>query len=179
MKKALIIIDIQNDYFENGSMPLVGSDKACEKAKFVLDKFRSENMPVVHVKHVATRQTATFFLPDTTGAEIHKILQPLDNEKIIIKHYPNSFRETGLLDYLKENDVSDLVICGMMTHMCVDATVRAAKDFGFNITLIGDACATKNQEIMGKIVNAEDVQNSFLAALSYFYADVVNCQDLF
>ncbi len=99
------------------------------------------------------------------------------NEKVIVKHYPNSFRETDLLDHLKSLHITDLVLCGMMTHMCVDATTRAAKDFGLTCTVIGDACATKNMEINGQMVKAIDVQNSFLAALNYFYSTVVTTKD--
>jgi len=172
MKTALIVIDIQNDYFDKGTMALVGSDKASENARLLLDRFRADCLPLIHIQHIATRPTATFFLPNTKGAEIHDNVKPLGQEKVIVKHYPNSFRETELLDYLKSKNITDLVICGMMTHMCVDATARAAKDFGFNLVLIGDACATKDQEINGQIVKAEEVQKSFLAALNYFYATV-------
>ncbi|OFX68790.1 MAG: isochorismatase [Bacteroidetes bacterium GWE2_29_8] len=161
MNTALIIIDIQNDYFEEGKMTLAGSLKASENAKLILNKFREGNMPIIHVQHIATRDTATFFLPNTNGADFHNNVKPLEHEKTIIKHYPNSFIETSLLDYLKSNNISNLVICGMMTHMCVDATTRAAKDLGFNIVLISDACATKELEIEGQKVRAEDVQNSF------------------
>lgn len=172
MKTALIIIDIQNDYFENGTVTLVGSDKAGNNANLILERFRMDNLPIIHIQHIATRPAATFFLPNTKGAEIQDNVKPLGQEKIIVKHYPNSFRETALLDYLKSKNITDLVICGMMTHMCVDATTRAAKDFGFNIVLIGDACATKDLEINGQIVKAEEVQKSFLASLNYFYATV-------
>jgi nicotinamidase-related amidase len=172
LKTALIVIDIQNDYFDKGTMTLAGSDKASENARLLLDRFRADSLTIVHIQHIATRPTATFFLPNTKGAEIHDNVKPLGQEKVIVKHYPNSFRETELLDYLKGKNIKDLVICGMMTHMCIDATVRAAKDFGFNIVLIGDACATKDQEINGQKVNAEEVQKSFLAALNYFYANV-------
>jgi nicotinamidase-related amidase len=172
MKEGLIIIDIQNDYFDMGTMTLVNSDNACKNAKLLLDRFRSKNLPVIFIQHIATRPSATFFLPNTKGSEIHKIVNPMENEKVIIKHLPNSFKETDLLDFLKEKQITDLVICGMMTHMCVDATTRAAKDFGFNITVIGDACATKDLEINGQIVIASEVQNSFLAALNYFYSTV-------
>jgi nicotinamidase-related amidase len=172
MKIALIIIDIQNDYFDKGTMQLVGSDKASNNAKLILEHFRKNNLPIIHVQHIAATPTATFFLPNTKGVGIHDNVKPLEQEKVIAKHYPNSFRETELLDYLKDKNITDLVICGMMTHMCIDATVRAAKDFGFNIILIGDACATKDQEINGCIVKAGEVQNSFLAALNYFYATV-------
>ncbi|MDM8159952.1 cysteine hydrolase family protein [Labilibaculum sp. K2S] len=177
MKKALIIIDIQNDYFENGTMTLVHSDKACRKAKLLLDKFRAEALPVIFIQHIATRPDALFFLPNTKGAEIHQTISPLKSEKIVVKHYPNSFRETDLMQYLEETQTTDLVICGMMTHMCVDATTRAAKDFGFNISVIGDACATKDLEYNGKIVEANEVQNSFLSALNYFYSTVQTTEE--
>lgn len=178
MDTALILIDIQNDYFENGTMTLVGSDKAILNAHLILNEFRIKNQLIVHIQHISTRLDATFFLPDTNGVKIHKNVEPLDNEKIIIKHYPNSFRDTELMDLLKKNNVSNLVICGMMTHMCIDATTRAAKDFGFNISLIGDACATKDLEIGGQTVKAEEVQKSFLAALNYFYATVKTTKEL-
>jgi len=176
MNTALIIIDIQNDYFENGTMTLVDSDKASNNAQLVLERFRAESLPIIHIQHIATRPTATFFLPKTKGAEIHDNVKPLGQEKVIIKHSPNSFKDTELLDYLRNNNITDLVICGMMTHMCVDATTRAAKDFGFNIILIGDACATKDLEVNGQIVKAEEVQKSFLAALNYFYTSVKTAQ---
>jgi nicotinamidase-related amidase len=176
MKTALIIIDIQNDYFDKGTMPLVEVNKAGNNARLILESFRAAGLPVIHIQHIAARPTAAFFLPDTTGAEIHDIVKPFENEKIIVKHYPNSFRETELLDYLKCNNITDLVICGMMTHMCIDATTRAAKDFGLNIILIEDACATRNLEFNGKVIKAEEVHKSFLAALNYFYATVKTTQ---
>lgn len=176
-QKALVIIDIQNDYFMGGNMPLVGSDEAVLNAKLVLEQFRNAGLPVIHIQHVSDRPGATFFVPGTRGVEIHSEVAPLNNEKIIVKHFPNSFRETGLQDYLKELGISDLVICGMMTSMCVDATTRAAKDFGYNCTVIGDACAAPNLEINGKTVSGENVHNAFLAALNYFYATVVNAKD--
>ncbi len=176
MKTALIIIDIQNDYFDKGNMPLVDSLKACENSRLILNWFRGNNLPVIHVQHIATRPESSFFLPNTMGVEIHENVNPLENEKVILKNYPNSFWETELLNYLKSKNIIDLVVCGMMTHMCVDATVRAAKDLGFNITLIGDACATRDLEINQQTVKAKDVQNSFLAALDYFYATIQSAQ---
>lgn len=172
MKTALLIIDIQNDYFDKGTNPLTGSDKASENARLILTKFREESLPVIHIQHIATKPSATFFLQGTKGAEIHDNVKPLESEKLIIKHSPNSFQGTELLEYLKSKNITDLVICGMMTHMCVDATVRAAKDFGFNIILIGDACATKDLDLNGQTVKAEEVQTSFLAAINYVYAIV-------
>lgn len=177
MNTALILIDIQNDYFEGGAMTLDGSEKASSNAKLLLNHFRSKGLPVLHVHHIATRPTATFFVPNTKGAEIHANVAPLADEKVVVKHFPNSFRETDLQDWLSSNEITNLTICGMMTHMCVDATVRAAKDLGYECTLVADACATKNLEIQNVVVNAKDAHNSFTAALSYFYATVTNTEE--
>jgi nicotinamidase-related amidase len=174
MNTALLIIDIQNDYFKGGTNTLSGSENASINARRILDKFRAEGLPIVHIQHIAISPTATFFLPETLGAEIHSKVKPLENEKIIVKHFPNSFRNTELLSYLQSINITDLVICGMMTHMCVDATVRAAKDYGFKCVVIGDACATKDLEIYGEKVKASEVQKSFLAALNYFYSTAKN-----
>ena len=176
MKTALLLIDIQNDYFENGTMALVGSDKASENTKLILERYRANHQTITHIQHIATNPNTTFFRPNTTRAEINNSVKPLNIEKVIVKHYPNSFRDTELADYLKSKNISNLVICGMMTHMCVDATTRAAKDMGYDIVLIGDACATKDQEINGQKVKAEEVQKSFLAALNYYYSTVLTTQ---
>lgn len=170
--KALLIIDIQNDYFDGGANPLDRSMEASRNAARILEHFRNTDLTVVHIQHLSTRPGSTFFIPGTPGADIHPNVQPVDGEKVIQKNYPNSFRETGLLNYLADNNITDLIICGMMTHMCVDATVRAAKDYGFQITLIGNACATKQLSVNGNNVEAADVQTAFLAAMDYFYATV-------
>jgi nicotinamidase-related amidase len=175
-KRALIIIDIQNDYFENGALPLVNPVEASSNVKKVLQYFREKNLPIAHIQHVSP-DGAPFMVLGTKGAEIHENVKPLDREKVFQKNYPNSFRETGLLDYLKKNEVTDVVITGMMTHMCVDATVRAAFDFEYKCTVIGDACASRDLEINGKTVKADDVHHAFLAALEFFYADIKSTEE--
>lgn len=177
MKKALVIIDIQNDYFENGRMALVGAEEASLKAAKVLQECRKENIPIVYIQHINDREGAPFFIPDTEGVEIHKNVKPLDNEKIIIKHWPNSFRETELLPYLNSLGIKELIICGMMTHMCIDTTVRAARDLGFINLLIEDACATLNLKIKQEEIEAKNVHNSFIAALNGTFATVINTEE--
>lgn len=177
-QSALILIDIQNDYFEGGANPLVGSLEASLKAKQVLNHFREIKSWVVHVQHLSTRPGSTFFIPDTNGAAIQSNVAPLKTETVITKHFPNSFRETGLLEYLKSNSITHLVIAGMMTHMCLDATVRAAKDYGFECTVVSDACATKDLTIQGNHVASQDVNHAFLAALNYYYATVITATEV-
>jgi nicotinamidase-related amidase len=177
MKTALLLIDIQNDYFPNGKMELVNSISAGENAKKVLNKFRQNNDLIVHIQHIAAHPEATFFLPDTYGCEIHDLVKPENDEKVIIKYFPNSFHQTELLEYLKTNKIEKIVIAGMMTHMCVDATTRAAKDFDFVLEVIADACATRDLEINNKTANAEDVQTAFLSALKFYYSEITETSD--
>ncbi|MGW8250953.1 MAG: cysteine hydrolase family protein, partial [Anaerolineales bacterium] len=157
-----------------GKMELAGSPQACQRAQQLLDSFRRSRQPIVFIQHVAARPGASFFLPDTTGVEIHPTIKPQPGETVFQKHYPNSFRETPLLDHLRADQISRLLICGMMTHMCVDATVRAAYDFGFQCLVAGDACATRDLQFDGQKVPADYVHRSFLAALNGTYADVMD-----
>jgi nicotinamidase-related amidase len=176
---ALLLIDLQNDYFPGGANPLVNSTEAVMNAKLVLQNFRENQLPVFHVQHVAIRPGSTFFLPGTRGAEVHPEVAPVETESVIIKYTPNSFVDTTLLSMLRDTSVKELTICGMMTHMCVDATVRAARDYGFKCSLIADACATRDLQVFDKIVRADDVHHAFLAALNGFYATVINTKQLF
>src|SRR5689334_1999783 len=131
---ALLIIDIQNDYFPGGAMALEGPDAAAEKASRALKSFRDRQWPVIHVRHSSIRPGSTFFLPGTKGAEIHASVTPKSGETVIEKNFPNAFRSTGLKEILERQQTKDLVIAGMMTHMCVDATVRHAADLGYKVT---------------------------------------------
>jgi nicotinamidase-related amidase len=178
MNTALLLIDIQNDYFPNGRMPLEKSTEAGLKAQEVLQAFRSKHIPIIHVQQISTRPDATYFLPCTKGIEFHQTVQPVKNETIIKKHYPNSFKDTGLLNHLIKNQINHLVLCGMMTHLDVDATTRAAYDLGFSCTVIHDACATKNLEFNNTSILAQSVHHAFLAALQPTYANVLSVKEL-
>lgn len=169
---ALLLIDIQNDYFPGGRMELVGSEQAGQQAGRLLHLFRDKAQPVFHVQHISVQPGASFFLPDTAGADIHSSVRPLSGETIIQKHYPNCFRDTRLAELLKANGINQLTIAGMMTHMCVEAAVRAAFDLGFAGTLAHDACATLDLSFAGRTVPARDVQTACLAALGWGFTEV-------
>jgi nicotinamidase-related amidase len=178
MKTALVLVDIQNDYFPGGKMELEGSVEAGLRAKELLSYFRQRDLPLVHIQHISTRPGATFLLPDTDGVKIQENVRPLEDEVIFQKHYPNGFRETPLLKYLRDEGITRLVICGMMTHMCVDATTRAASDYGFECLIAQDACATKTLSHRGESVPATHVHLSFLAALNAAYAKALNADEI-
>jgi nicotinamidase-related amidase len=178
MTQALLLIDIQNDYFPGGAMELVGSTLAGIQAGKLLAAFRQKSRPVIHIQHISIRQGATFFLPDTEGVRIHASVAPGAGETVLRKNYPNSFRETPLLEHLRKHDVAQLVIAGMMTHMCIDTSTRAAADLGFQCVLAHDACATKALSFGGVTVSAENVQTAFLAALNGSFARVLTVKEI-
>lgn len=164
-KTAFLLIDIQDFYFLGGRVPLVNPEEASLNAKKLLDFFRENNWPVVHVRHNAK-----------SGAEIHKNVKPIETEKIVSKDDVNAFRNTDLLAHLNENKVKRLVICGMMTHMCVEAATRAAHDYGFECILVHDACATRALKFNDVEIPTDAVHNSTLASLSGYYARVMDTE---
>jgi nicotinamidase-related amidase len=178
MNTVLLLIDIQNDYFPGGTMELEGSLEASMQAQKVLTFFREKNRPLVHIQHLSVRPGATFFLPGTNGIEIHPQVQPLPGELVIQKVFPNAFRNTALLEHLKKEGIGHLVIAGMMTHMCVEATTRAAFDHGFQCTVVQNACATRALTFGAETVAARQVQAAFLAALGAVYAKVISAEDV-
>ena len=178
MKTALVLIDIQNDYFPGGKGTLEGSLEASQQAAHLLSYFRQKDLSPIYIQHVANRPGATTFLPGTEGINIHENIRPLPGETIFQKHYPNSFRDTPLLEHLRGLGIERLVICGMMTHMCVDSTVRAAFDYGFDCWLAQDACATRALSLVGRTIPAEYVHLSFLAALNGRYSQVLTVDEI-
>ncbi|MDD4299597.1 MAG: cysteine hydrolase family protein [Methanomicrobium sp.] len=172
MVLTLLLVDIQNDYFPGGKKELYNIEKAAKNSEKILMYFRENNLPVIHVKHISTRKGASFFLPDSYGSEINIIVNPLSSEKVVVKNSPNSFLNTDLLEILRQKNTSELVICGAMSNMCIDASARAASDAGFVCTVISDACAAGSLEFEGIKIPAEIVHAAFMAALSGIYAKV-------
>ncbi|CAB4958851.1 unannotated protein [freshwater metagenome] len=177
MSRALVIVDIQRDYFPGGNMPLHEPEAAAEKAGRVLEAFRKAGDPVIHVQHQSPAG-AGFLEEGTDGAEIMAPVTPADGEVVIQKRAPNSFLRTDLEQRLRDLHVEEVVVVGMMTSMCVDATTRAGADLGFRMTLVPDACAAPGLEFGGRDVDAQDVHASFVAALGQFYATVTPAAEL-
>ncbi len=178
MPRALVIIDIQNDYFPGGAHPLPGSAAAAVAARRVLDGFRAAGEPVIHIQHVWDAPGAPFMRPGTSGVDIHPDVAPLEGERVIRKDAPNAFLRTPLELELREREIDALVMCGMMTSMCLDASVRAAADLGFKVTVVQDACAAPELGFGGVDVPAASVNAAFLAALADGYAAVVPAAEI-
>lgn len=177
-KQALIIIDIQNDYFPGGKWTLDGAEQAADNAARLLAAARDRGDLVVHVRHEFESADAPFFTPQSPGAAIHAKVEPVTGEPVVLKHKVNAFLGTSLKDTLDQHGVQALTIVGSMSHMCIDAATRAAADFGYEVTVAHDACATLPLDFNGKQVPAAHVHDSAMAALAFAYAKVVKTDDL-
>ena len=156
-KTALIIIDVQDFYFQGGNVPLVEPEVAGMNAGLLLEKFRNDGGFIVHVKHDVV-----------SGGGIHDFVRPAAGERVVTKKNVNAFLGTGLKEILDENQIERVVMCGMQTHMCVEAAVRAASDMGYETVLISDACATRSLQYGAYIIDAEEVHLSTLASLRVY-----------
>lgn len=165
-KTALIIVDVQEFYFNEGSSQLVNPEEASQQAARLLSAFRETNQLVIHIRHASDE-----------GFAIHENVKPLAGEKVITKKFVNSYRETDLLEYLHENKITEVVICGMMTHMCVEGAARASSDYGFNVVVIDNACATRDLKLGNKTVKAADVHVSALATIEGYYGKVMTVDE--
>lgn len=177
MPPVLVIIDIQRDYFPGGRHPLVGPDAAADAAASVLARHREQGAPVIHVRHESPAGGG-FLEVDTDGAEIDARVAPEAGESVIVKHAPNSFVGTDLHERLRGLGAENLLVVGMMTSMCVDATVRAALDLRYAVTVVGDACAAPGLSHGGVEVPGEAVHAAFLAALGGAGAEVVTSAEV-
>jgi nicotinamidase-related amidase len=173
MKTALLIIDVQNDYFEGGKCELINPKEALANVEYVLNYFREKSQTIIHVQHINDNNAITYFYPNTEGAEINERVKPKMGEYVVNKNDPNCFFKTNLRDIIKNENISTLVICGMMTHMCIDTTVRACRYEGVKVILLKDACATRDLELDGKVIPAKTVHETFIAALNKRFAEVI------
>ena len=175
---ALILVDIQNDYFDGGLWPVDQMERVAHTAATVLSRARAAGDLIVHVHHEAGSDAAPFFRPGTKGAEIHPSVAPQDGEAQVLKHRPNSFHDTDLHQRLQDAGVTQVTLVGAMTQMCIDATARAARDLGYDVTVVADACGAKSASYGGVDLSAEQVQAAFMGPLAMSYAKVVVADEL-
>lgn len=176
IQTALVVIDVQNDYFSDGKMPLHEPETALHHIQQLLAKFRHHQQPIIHIQHVMQdrpHKLATFFIEGTAGVEIHAGIAPQAHEPILQKHFPSSFAGTGLHEYLQQQSIQHLVICGMMTQMCVDTTTRAAFDLGYQVQVAIDATACPTLQFGTVEIPAETVKATVAAALHGTFAQVI------
>lgn len=171
-KRGLIVVDLQNEYLPTGKLPLSGIETAAANAARVIADAREKGIPVFHIRHEFVNGEAPVFVPGTDGVEIQPAVAPVGDEPVIVKNYVNSFRDTDLKPQLDARGIEEVVVVGAMSHMCVDAIVRAAVDMGYPTTILHDACATMDLEFNGVKAPAAQVHAAMMAAFEFGYGTV-------
>jgi len=175
MKRALILVDIQNDYFDGGKWPVARMAEVGANAARLLAWARASEATIIHVHHEMP-EGGPFFVTGSTGAEIAQVVAPQADEATVLKHRPNSFHNTGLEAMLRDKGIGAVTICGAMSQMCIDATARAARDMGFDVTVVSDACGARDTSFGDVTVPAAQVHATIMGALNGSYAKVVDTQ---
>ncbi|MFC6444398.1 cysteine hydrolase family protein [Shinella zoogloeoides] len=171
-KRAIIIVDLQKDYLATGSFALTGIDAAAANAARVVEAARRKGDRIVHVHHISKEADSPLFAPNTDGIQPIPVIAPQAGDTVIVKAYPNSFRETALQETLQAEGVSDVVVVGAMSDVCIDATARAAADLGYGLTVVHDACATRDKAFGDSVVPAAQVHATIMSALEFGYGTV-------
>lgn len=172
---AVVMIDAQMEYV-TGRLPLTGVNPALNAGAQLLAAARAENRPIVHIQHRGKGDG--LFGPESGFFAIAPQAAPQAGEAIIEKVVPNAFADGALDACLKERAVSNIVVAGFMTHLCVSTTARAALDLGYGCTVLGPACATRDlPDGSGGVVKAEDIHRIELAALSDRFAMIASNVD--
>jgi len=146
VKKALLVIDLQNDYFPGGKFPLWNTDAILQNIERAIAKANAQGIPVIHIQHVAKQGMAPFFNEGTPGADIHpSILAAAPKAPVVVKEFADSFEQTNLEETLTKLGVTDLLVCGMMTQNCVTHTAISKAVEKYNVKILPDCCTTVSE----------------------------------
>lgn len=157
MSKALLVIDLQNDYFPNGHFPLWNAEASLIQIESAIARAKAQAIPVILIQHIANPANgiSPFFNKDTKGVEIHaRILAAAPEAPIVVKQQADSFLGTNLDQLLKEMGATDLIICGMMTQNCVTHTAISKTAEKYQVRILADCCTTVNEMIHGIALHA-------------------------
>ena len=178
-RTALVIIDIQQDYFRD-KLVIPDGKIAVENAARLLAWARRGGLAVVHIQQQAMKPGGPLFAPDSSGIEFLPAVTPAAGELIVVKHFPSSFTQTDLQNKLRERNIDTLILCGLMTHMCVDTTARGALEYGYRVIIAHDACATRDLPGLdgNTVIPHSTIHTATLAALADRFADLMAVNEI-
>lgn len=165
MSQALLVIDIQNDYFSNGAFPLWNAEGTLSKVELAIQKAQAKQIPVILIQHIAdkTRGLSPFFNEGTEGVAIHpRILAAAPKAPIVIKHFADSFVNTELEATLQRLGVDELLVCGMMTQNCVTHTALSKQAEKYKTVIVQDCCTTVSEILHLIALNAVSTRMNLL-----------------
>lgn len=171
MKKALLVIDIQNDYFEGGHYPLWNTENVLEKIEKIVVKAQQRGVEIINIQHIAdsSQGLAPFFNEGTNGVNIHdNLLKLAPDSPIVVKRYADSFHETRLQSILNDLEVDEIYICGMMTQNCVTHTAISKAADTYKVSIVEDCCTTVDEMIHRIALNAVSTRVSLITSSEIF-----------
>ncbi len=170
---ALLVIDFQLEYFEGGRMPIPDGQAAMAKAKELIAFADAHGMPVFHIQHLGPAG-GPLFAQDGQTVAFHPDILPAPHHTVVPKTTASSFASTDLHKQLQARDIKTLIICGLMTHMCVSTAARDARPLGYQAIVAGDASATRSIEAWdGGIVGHAELHRAALTEVSDSFAEVL------
>ena len=178
-KRALIVIDVQNEYFEHGALPISDPPTETSLANIgrAMDAASASGVPVIVVRHGSSEAGADSFAPGSETWQLHPEIERRARDHLIEKELPGSFTGTPLGDVLDEAGVDTVSITGYMTHMCVDTTARQAAHRGMSVEILNDATGTLSLENSGGAASGEELHRATLVAQGQFFADVLSTDE--
>jgi nicotinamidase-related amidase len=146
MSKALLIIDVQNDYFADGSFPRWQAEAVAERTVAAIGAAQKADIPVVLIQHIAEPSPGPFFNPDTPGAAIHAaVADAAGDAPVVVKHFADSFEGTTLGATLAELGATELLLAGMMTQNCVTHTALSKAAEAYDVSVLVDLTTTVDE----------------------------------
>lgn len=180
-KTALILIDIQEEYFTPESpLFLPNSMTAAHQASHLLTWARQQSVSVIHIQHIAAHPDSPVFTPKSTRVQLHHTVAPLEHEQIIQKQKPSSFFGTNLQTQLEKQAIESVIIVGFMSHMCVSTTARDAAQLGYHVIVVEDACTSRDlvNSVTGEVIPYTQVHHTALAEISDAFAYVTQVEKI-
>ncbi|MBP2653472.1 MAG: sttH [Firmicutes bacterium] len=176
MKRALLVIDVQNEYF-TGKMPVTYPDGSFDKILKAVDAAKQNDIAVILIRHGAVQKDAAAFVKGSKEWDIHEKLLRKKHLCIIDKNLPGSFTDTHLEDLLREMGIDTIVICGYMTQMCCDTTARQAVHLGFSVEFLSDATGTLDVANSAGKITAEELHKAILVTQAMRFSKVISTDE--
>ena len=174
MKRALLVIDVQNEYFAGGQLPITHPHGHLENVLRVMDAATDAEVPIVVVQHAFPQPEMPFFQRGTPGWELHPEVSSRPRDLLVEKNLPGSFTGTDLEAWLRERGLDTVTIAGYMTHMCCDTTARQAAHRGLKVEFLSDATGTLPVANSAGAVTAEELHRSILCAQQMMISEVLD-----
>lgn len=175
MKRALLVIDVQNEYF-TGKMPIAYPHGSIDNVVKAMETASNNQIPVIVIQHTAPQPDSKTFVKGSEGWKLHSDIEARPCDLLVEKNLPGSFTDTILESWLREKGIDTVVVVGYMTQMCCDTTARQAVHLGFKVEFLSDATGTLHVSNYAGTVTAEELHKAILVTQAMRFSKVMTTQ---